>query len=319
MIHRAFGVVREAATEPNLPTSLALPACYRYCEAIARSRHHNFPIASRFMPSELRKHILAIYAFARVADDFADEAEFEGRRSVSLDKWEEQLASCFHREEAEHPIFVALADTIRRFDLPITPFTSLLSAYRSDLETRDYPTYLDLRNYTALSAEPVAQLFLYLAGCRESELHLYAAELASGLAIANFLQDLRSDLEAGRLYIPVEDLRHFGIPKEALKDGADNPRVGDLIRFEVARARSIFQRARPVVREIGEISVEIALMWHGGMRILDKIEAQGAAILDGRPSLTAIDKAQVVSKSLAWRGTSLRGRAVRKLTQFLGG
>ena len=321
MIHRAFGVVKNTSPVPvpAPPESLDLDACYRYCEAIARTRSNNFPVASRFMPSQIRKHILAIYAFARAADDFADEKEFAGRRGLELDRWEQNLELCFHEGSAEHPVFVALADTVQAFDLPITPFASLISAFRSDLETRSYPTYQDLRGYTALSSEPVAQLFLYLSGCRDPELHKYAAELASGLAIANFLQNVHSDLADGRTYIPLEDLRHFGLTESGLANAADNPRASDLFRFEVARARSIFERARPVVREIGDISVEIALMWHGGMRILDKIETQGARVLAEPPRLTALDKANVVSKSLAWRGTSLRGRAVRKMAQFLGG
>ena len=153
MIHRALAQKpRPHAAVPEPPEPLELEACYRYCEALARARHHNYPVASRFASSALRRHILAIYAFARTADDFADEPEFEGRRARELDRWEERLEACFHGGPADHPVFVALAETARACDLPITPFQALLAGFRSDLETRRYATYRELRGYTALAA-----------------------------------------------------------------------------------------------------------------------------------------------------------------------
>src|SRR5262245_14308820 len=111
MIHRAFGRTRRTHEPPSPPDPLDLAACYRYCEALARTRHHNFPVASRFLPEALRKHIFAIYAFVRTADDFVDEPEFSDRRSLELDRWEQHLYGCYHRESSTHPVFAALADT----------------------------------------------------------------------------------------------------------------------------------------------------------------------------------------------------------------
>src|SRR5205085_8133420 len=125
MIHR-IGAVRHPALAVPLPPTLELEACYRYCEALCRARHHNYPVGSMFARSALRKHIFALFAFARVADDFADEQAYEGRRARELDRWEEQLVDAY-RGHAEHPVFVALADTADKFALPITEFTVLLS------------------------------------------------------------------------------------------------------------------------------------------------------------------------------------------------
>jgi squalene synthase HpnC len=310
MIHRAFGLVENTPEPlPNVPESLELDACYRYCEAMARARHHNFPVASRFVPTHLRKHIWAVYAFARGADDFADEPQFEGRRSVELDRWEERLENCFHNESPEHPVFVALLDTIRRFDLPITPFSALIAGFRTDLETNTFASYQDLRSYTSMAAQPVGQLFLYLSGIRDPSLLRHVDELANALAEAKFWQDMAHDLESGRCYVPTEDLRHFGITQQRLNTLKPENGFGDLVHFLVARTRSVFMRARPLVQRVGDdIAVEMAISWHGGMRILDKIDSSGRHLLRKRPQLTNADKAVVVSKALAWRGGSLPRR-----------
>jgi squalene synthase HpnC len=294
-----------------VPATLELDACYRYCEALCRARHHNFPVASFFARTAIRKHFWAIFAFARVADDFADEAAYEGRRSLELDRWEEHLHKCYFGAPPEHPVFVALQDTIKKFSLPITEFSRLLSGFRTDLEVRRFATIRDLRSYTAESAEPVAHLLLYVAGYRAPELHAYAADLASGLALARLLQDIPADLDRGRIYIPQEDLRHFGVREEDLAARRSTTELGALVRYEVARTRALFERARPLVEKVGpDLGVELGLMWHGGQRILEKIADAGSHVLEHRPRLDAADKAVVVTKALAWRGDTIGPRAI---------
>ncbi len=296
---------------PRRRDALELDACYSYCEALCRARHHNFPIASIFTRTALRKHIWAIFAFARVADDFADEAQYEGRRAIELDRWEEQLHACYFGRPAEHPVFVALADTVRTFALPITEFSSLLSGFRTDLEVRSFARFEDLRSYTAQAAEPLAHLLLYVAGYRAPELHAYADDLATGLAVARLLQDVPADHARGRVYLPQEDLRHFGVIATDLAARSATPAIGALVRYEVARTRALFERARPLVDNVGaDLAVELALMWHGGMRILDKIADAGPYLLEQRPRIDAADKALVVTRALAWRGETLGPRAL---------
>lgn len=316
MIHR-LGVLRSPALAVPLPPSLELEACYRYCEALVRARHHNYPVASMFARSHLRKHIFALFAFARVADDYADEQAYEGRRARELDRWEEQLHAAY-RGNADHPVFVALADTVDKFALPITEFTELLSGFRTDLERRRYATFDELRGYTRQAAEPVGRLLLYIGGYRAPQLHAYADDLSTAVAIARLIQDIPADWQRGRVYMPAEDLRHFGVNEGDIAERRVTPAVGALVRYEVARTRALFERARPLVDIVGaDLAVELALTWHGGMRILEKIEAIGPRLFAHRPSLSAADKALVLTRALAWRGTTLPPRSFHLLSRLL--
>jgi len=316
MIQR-LGVLRSPALAVPLPPSLELDACYRYCEALVRARHHNYPVASMFARSHLRKHIFALFAFARVADDFADEAAYEGRRARELDRWEEQLHAAY-RGQADHPVFVALADSVDKFALPITEFTELLSGIRTDLERRRYSTFDELRSYTRQAAEPVGRLLLYIGGYRAPELHAYSEDLSSAVAIARLIQDIPADFLRGRVYMPAEDLRHFGVTEADIEHRRNAPAIGAFVRYMVARTRALFERARPLVDIVGaDLAVELALTWHGGMRILDKIDNVGANLFAERPSLTSADKAIVLARALAWRGETLPPRSVHLIARLL--
>lgn len=316
MIHR-IGVVRSPALAVPLPPSLEIEPCYRYCEALCRSKHHNYPVGSMFARSELRKHIFAVFAFARVADDFADEPAYEGRRSRELDRWEEQLHASY-RGNAEHPVFVALSDTVDKFALPITEFTELLSGFRTDLERRRYATFDELLSYTRQAAEPLGRLLLYIGGYRAPELHAYGESLSTAIAMARLIQDVAQDWERGRVYLPAEDLRHFGVTENDIAMRRTSPAIGNLVRFEVARVRALFQRARPLIDVIGsDLAVELALAWHGGMRILDKIEHTGKRLFAHRPQLNAMDKALVLARAVAWRGETLPPRTMHLAQRLL--
>jgi hydroxysqualene synthase len=318
MIHR-IGALRSPALEVPLPPSLELEACYRYCEALCRARHHNYPVASFFARSKLRKHIWAMFAFARVADDFADEPTYEGRRARELDRWEEMLLDAY-RGKVEHPVFVALADTVKTLALPVTEFRALISGFRTDLDVRRFATFGELRSYTAQAAEPVGHLVLYIGGYRSPQLHAYANDLATGLAFARLLQDVHADWERGRIYLPGEDLVHFGVSEADIASCSDSQAVGALVRYEVARTRALFERARPLVDAVGaDLAVELALMWHGGMRILDKMAHTGRNLLAQPPRLSTADKAIALSRALAWRGDTLGPRAVELLRRSVTG
>jgi squalene synthase HpnC len=308
VIHR-IGIARSPALAVPLPPTLELSACYRYCEALCRARHHNYPVASMFARSALRKHIFAMFAFAQVADDFADEATYEGRRARELDRWEEQLHLAY-RGHADHPVFVALADTVDRFALPITEFVELLSGFRTDLERRRYATFDELRAYTRQAAEPVGRLLLYIGGYRAPELHGYADDLSTGLAVARLVQDVHADWERGRVYLPAEDLRHFGVTEADIASRRNSHAIAGLVRYEVARTRALLVRARPLVDVVGaDLAMELALAWHGGMRILAKIDRAGARAIARPPRLSAADKALVLARAIAWRGDTLPERA----------
>jgi phytoene/squalene synthetase len=215
-------------------------------------------------------------------------------------------------------VFVALADTVDRFALPITEFTELLSGFRTDLERRRYATMDELRSYTRQAAEPVGRLLLYIGGYRAPELHAYSEDLASALALARLLQDVGADWARGRVYLPAEDLRHFGVTEADIAARRVTPTVGALVRYEVARIRALFERGRPLVDRVGaDLAVELALMWHGGARILDKIEAAGARLLIDPPVLTNADKALALGRALAWRGETLSPRMLHLLGRLV--
>lgn len=304
MLHRSFRTpTRTRQVVPRPPSTDDLDACYRYCQAIAGATAHNYPVGSTFVPAALRRNIWAVYAFARIADDYADEPRYAGRRHVELDAWEDQLRAVYFDEAPTHPVFVALADTIDRFDLPITEFSALLHGFRVDVDSDGYESFENLRAYTMLAAAPVGHLYLTMAGHREPRLHAFADDLACGLSMARLLQDVGSDLQRGRVYLPRHDLRHFGVSVDDLRAGTSGRATDALIRFQVSRARSLLARARPLVDEVGPaLGVELALMWHGSHRMLERIEQVGGHVVQRRPVLSGLDKARVLSHALLWRG-----------------
>lgn len=315
MIRHVVGL-REPGQRPDVPphpvapkgSAIAVEDAFRWCEAFARAHHENFPVASKFLPERLRKHVTALYAFVRIADDFADEPEYAGRRAEELDRWEDLLIRCWHGE-AEHPVFVALGETASRFEIPLAPLTDLLSAFRMDLKRRRFATWNDLMAYVAVSAQPIGRLLLYVFGVRDAERHRFADELATALALTAFWQDVARDLARDRVYIPQEDLRFFGVTEDDLKARRQTRALEHLFRAECARTRAIFERARPLVDLVADdLGVEIALFWYGGSRALDKIEAKADDVFGPRPRLNTADKAWVLAKALKQRGAGLLNR-----------
>lgn len=273
-------------------------ASYRFCERMATGHYENFPVASRFVPAPLRPHVWAIYAFARTADDFADEPRFEGRRRHALEAWELYLEACFHRD-VDHPVFLALRDTVRRHNIPIGPLKALLTAFRMDLTKHRYATFAELRQYCQHSADPVGQLVLYVHGHRDPALHRFSNEICSALQIANFLQDLSVDIPRGRCYLPQEDLIHFGVSWDQLQAARHTPEFKELMRWSVARCRTMFLRGQPLIRKVSPgLSLELEATWRGGMKVLEVIEDRDYEVLDYRPTLDKRSVFDIAGRSL---------------------
>jgi squalene synthase HpnC len=254
--------------------------------------------------------VAAIYAFARTADDFADEPRYEGRRREALDGWQHMLETCYHRE-VQHPVFIALRDTVRRHNIPIGPLKALLTAFRMDLTKHRYATFAELLGYCMHSANPVGQLVLFVHGHREPELHRFSDEICSALQLANFWQDLSVDVPRGRMYLPEEDLHHFGVAHEDLLARRTTEEFKELMRFEVARVRAMFHRGRPLVRRVSPgLSMELDATWRGGMAILQRIEDLDYETLAYRPTLEKRDMAGIAVRSLfAFGRRFIRGEA----------
>lgn len=275
-------------TAPSWPDgserrSYSLDEAYAWCEAVVADHPEHYPVASARMAEPLRRHASAVYAFSRVANDFADHPDYAGRRTQSLDAWQELLERAYHGR-AEHPSFVALAATVRQFNIPITPFQDLLAGFRMDLHKHRYSTWSELLNYCSLSGVPVGRLLLLLGGEQRPELQRLADPLAVGLRLTDILLDVGTDARAGRYYLPEEDLLLFEVTTDALATG---PRgvdaLDDLVAFQVARARTWFRRARPLLRKLGPgLADEVGEIWRSGMETLARIEAGELDVLSLR-------------------------------------
>jgi squalene synthase HpnC len=311
VIHRVIEARRGQAfididrEKQGLPQpSYSVEGAYGYCERIARSHFENYPLAVRFIPERLRPHLWALYAFARSADDFADEPHYAGRRRDALAFWEGELERAFHGE-AGHPVFIALADTVDCCAIPISPLRDLLTAYAMDLSVTRYQTWESLLRYCASAAHPVGHLLLYIFGYRDAGLLRYSDDICTALQLTKFCQDLAGDLSKDRIYLPVEDLQHFGVSEQTLFSRKTTPELRDLVRFEVARARALFERGRPLLDKVGrEVGFEFSLVWHAGMLLLDKIAAADYDVFVRRPSLNAKDKARLLARAAATRWPS---------------
>ena len=279
------------------PGPWTVERAYHYCEDFARVHHENFPVASRFVPAALRPHVVALYAFFRAADDFTDEPQYDGHRGEALDAWQEELHLCFHGEP-RHPVFVALHDTIDKRGLTLPPFEDLLSAFRADLEVTRYATFASLRAYTARSAEPVGRLLLGLFGYHNPEFVRFADEIFTAIQLTNYWRDVAADVARDHIYIPGEDLHFFGVSEADLKALRPAAPIRDLMRFEVARTRALFERGRPLLGKLGrDLKFELALIWLAGMAILDKIEEADFDVFTHRPVIGTRDKAKILARA----------------------
>ncbi len=274
------------------------PAAFKFCQDLVDSHYENFPVASLLLPRKLRKHVAALYAFARIADDFADEPEYEGVRKERLLDWRRQLLAV-GKEPATHPVFAALGRTFRELDLPVEPFDDLLSAFLQDVEKTRYATYDEVLDYCRRSANPVGRVVLMIHGHRDPELFRLSDAICTALQLANFWQDISVDLKKDRIYIPEEDFQKFSYSEADLRMGVVNERFHDLLKFEVNRTRDLFEQGRPLPGKLEwPLSLEIRLTWRGGREILRKIRKGGFDTLSTRPVLHRWDWIPLMVRSL---------------------
>ena len=279
---------------------------YARCLQIARQHYENFPVASRLMPSAARKHVAAIYAFARIADDFADErSRTPAARHALLDEWERRLTSGRPADSAHadaDAIFTALGDTIHRFDLELSLFTDLLSAFSQDVDKTRYENWDEVQDYCRRSANPVGRLVLRIAGYRDASLDAWSDEVCTALQLTNFWQDLAIDFGRGRLYVPMEVVRAAGADLADLRQGRWTPAWRSAMSVAAARTREHFDRGRPIVDAVrGRLRWELRATWLGGMRILRRLERQEFNAMTRRPTLGVGDLIAIGGGTVAWR------------------
>lgn len=276
-----------------------LAGAYAHCTGIARRHYENFPVASILIPKRLRPHVCAVYAFARRADDFADEARFSGRRAARLAAWERQFNQAVAGHPPRNPVLAATAHTVRAFDLPETPFLDLLSAFRQDVTTRRYPHFDAVQDYCRRSADPVGRIVLMLFGYRQEKYMRWSDAICTALQLANFWQDVAVDARKDRIYLPLDDMARFGVTEEDVMHGRTSDAFRKLMAFQVARTRALFQEGRPLCTAVsGRLSFELKAIWLGGMGILDAVERSGYNVLAARPAHETSDRLRFLSAAL---------------------
>lgn len=264
--------------------------------------YENFPVASVLLPKRLVPAVEAIYAFARSADDIADEGDATpAERLAALGAYEDALSSIERGEAQDEPMFARLARVIGQYDLPLQPFRDLLSAFRQDIVTVRYAEFGQLLDYCRRSANPVGLLMLHLYGAASERNVRDSDAICSALQLINFLQDVAIDRKKDRIYIPLDDLARFGVAQAQLDRGTVDRQWQQLMAFETARARALMLQGAPLARRLpGRIGWELRLVVQGGLRILDRIEQAGFDVFNRRPQLKARDWAAVM-----WRAVKM--------------
>ena len=288
----------------HLPAEYAIPArapslpdAYSYCERLARSHYENFSVATWFLPKRLRQHFFNVYAYCRISDDLGDETGDPAASLQLLDQWESELEACYSGAP-RHPVFVALAGTVREFDIPKHEFSDLLTAFRQDQTVTRYQTFDDLLGYCRNSANPVGHLVLYLCGYRDPERQQLSDFTCTALQLANFWQDVSLDYEKGRIYLPLEDLRKHEVSEGEIAEKNNSPQFREMMRFEVGRARQWFERGLPLAGKVSrELAIDIELFSRGGQEILNAIEHQDYAVLGNRPAISKGRKLALVARA----------------------
>jgi phytoene synthase len=278
-----------------------LRAAYDACQQLAHTHYENFPVASRLLPARLRPHVAAIYAFARTADDYADEpGRSHDERLRLLADWRAQL----HAPARGSQPFLALHDTIERFELPMQLFDDLLDAFTQDVTKTRYASWPEVFDYCRRSANPVGRLVLRLSGYRDDALDRASDAVCTALQLTNFWQDLAIDWSRGRLYVPEHTLQHHGADVSSLTAGRVTPEWAAAMRECSAQTRALFEAGRAVCDGVrGRLRYELRATWLGGSRILDRLERSGFDVFTRRPSLGTADALVIACGTLLWRAT----------------
>jgi len=290
---------------------LQLRAAYAECARLTRAHYENFPVASWLAPAPMRPHVAALYAFARAADDFADEGALPPEERLRLlGDWQNRLHACVAERDARHvpdggqstdQIFLALGATIRACKLPVALFDDLLSAFRQDITTHRYASWRDVLDYSRRSANPVGRLVLRIAGYDDPALDRSSDALCTALQLTNFWQDLARDWQKGRLYVPLEDVAACGARMEDLDRAKMSEPWRRALKGTVDRTRDLFGSGRHVCDGVGgRLRYELRLTWLGGQRILERLERVEYDVFVQRPALGPADVPVLCWRTVRW-------------------
>jgi squalene synthase HpnC len=281
---------------PDVAPTLA--EAQTYCRLLAESHYENFHVATWFLPKPLRPHFHSIYAYCRISDDLGDEVDDKAAALALLDLWGQELNACYEGR-ARHPVFVALAETIRICAIPRQPFADLLVAFRQDQTVTRFESMRDVLAYCHFSANPVGRLVLYACGEANEENFRLSDATCSALQLANFWQDVRIDFEKNRVYLPQEDMRRNGVTDDTIALGVATPEFRKLMRYEVDYARSLFEQGLPLIARVNrDLALDLDLFSRGGLEILRAIERRNYDVLSARPAISKSTKLGLALRAL---------------------
>ena len=297
LLARGWAVLPESYRIPEVAPTL--DEARAWCKQLAESHYENFHVASWFLPRDLRPHFHSIYAYCRVSDDLGDEVGDPAQALALLDQWGRELDACYEGR-ARHPVFVALAETIRECFIPKEPFADLLVAFRRDQIVSRYETIDDVLTYCRYSANPVGRLVLYVCGESSEENFRLSDLTCTALQLANFWQDVREDYLRGRIYIPKNDMDVFRVSEEQIAEGVVTPEFRGLMRCEVDHARSLFEEGLPLIGRVHrDLALDLDLFSRGGLEILRAIERQGYDVLSARPAISKSRKLALLLRAVS--------------------
>lgn len=284
-------------TSTNAAVTYSPEQAYAWCRKLAQNHYENFPVASRLLPSEMRDGVAAIYAFARRADDIADEGDADVEtRLQQLDDYAAQLDRL---PAADVPVFIALADLIPRYELPRELFHDLLSAFRQDVTTSRYENFAAVLDYCRRSANPVGRLLLYLAGSASEDNLRLSDQICSALQLINFMQDLQQDyLENKRIYLPQDEMERFAVTEKDIAEQQNSAAMSALSDFQLERIKAMMLDGATLGSRLrGRFGLEIRLIIEAGLVVTEKLSNHGGDVFS-RPRLTKKDYLKIVLRAL---------------------
>jgi squalene synthase HpnC len=311
LLKRGWAALPESYRIPDVAPTL--DEARAWCQHLAETHYENFHVATWFLPKALRPHFHAIYAYCRVSDDLGDEVGSPDEALALLEQWGEELDACY-AGAARHPVFVALAETIRECSIPKQPFADLLTAFRQDQTVTLYATMEDVLGYCRYSANPVGRLVLYACGEADEEKFRLSDATCSALQLANFWQDVREDWARGRVYLPQKDMAFFHVSDTNIAEGIASPEFRALMHCEVNYARDLFEQGLPLIGMVNrDLALDLDLFSRGGLEILRAIERCDYDVLSARPAISKTTKASlalraVTAKLLPFLKLGTRGR-----------
>jgi squalene synthase HpnC len=297
LLARGWAALPESYRVPEVAPTLE--EAQAWCKHLAESHYENFHVATWFLPKALRPHFHAIYAYCRVSDDLGDEVVNAAVALALLEQWGEELNACY-AGQARHPVFVALAETIRECSIPKEPFADLLVAFRQDQTVTRYATMEDVLEYCRCSANPVGRLVLYACGEADEEKFRLSDATCSALQLANFWQDVREDWARGRVYLPQKDMEFYRVSDTIIGEGTATPEFRALMHCEVNYARDLFEQGLPLIGLVNrDLALDLDLFSRGGLEILRAIERRDFDVLSARPAISKATKGGLALRAAA--------------------